>query len=172
MKNIRGKPPTPRTCRNYYTAFSTPSGRKKSRSSFCGRKAWKLTAENQRFILKTLKHLRQKGVCTCVTIRAALAREKAVAVDTTTIRKFLLAKGYKWLPRAQKRKYSPKQMQERAEFARKIVALGPAGVRRKLAFSMDGCVLSIPPRDVTGPHQFPAAFAATDVEVANREPIP
>lgn len=149
VKNLRGKRPTPRTCRNYYAAFSTSAGRKKSKYSSCGRQAWKLTAESRAFLLKTLKHLRQKGVCTCATLRAALAREKGVTVDESTIRKFLVSKGYKWLPRAQKRKYSPKQMQERAEFARKVVALGPACLRRKLAFSMDGCVLPIPPRDVT-----------------------
>ena len=149
VKNLSGKRPTPRTCRNYYHAFSVKAGRKKSNYDRCGRSPWKLTVHNQRFLLQTLQKLRKQGVCTCTTLRTALARDHGLSVDESTIRKFLQSKGYKWLPRAQKRKYTPKQMQERAEFARKVVALGPAALRRKLSFSMDGCVLPMPPRDVT-----------------------
>ena len=149
VKNLVGGRPTARTCWNYYAAFSMDAGRRKSQYKKCGRTAWKLTPAAQRFALKTLKKLRKQMLCTAATLRAELARERGVVVAPCTIRKFLKWKGYKWLPRAQKRKYSNKQKRERLHFAREVVAMGPAKLRKKLAMSMDGCILHMPPRDPT-----------------------
>eukprot|EP00435_Cladocopium_sp_Y103_P069316 s247_g33.t1 len=88
-------------------------------------------------------------MCTTKSLQAELARARGVAVDQSTIRKFLQAQGYRWLPRGQKRKYAPQQMSERKAFAEAVVALGPRRLRQKLSFSMDGCVLTIPAKDLT-----------------------
>ena len=149
VKNLSEGHPTPRTCRNVYEAFSTQAGRRKSQYNNCGRQAWKLTVDTQRFLIKTLKKLRRQGVCTSETLKMQLAREKGVRLEVSTIRKFLKSRGYYWLPRAQKRKYSAKQMRERLAFAEQVVALKASGLRKKLALSMDGCVLPMPPRDPT-----------------------
>ena len=58
-------------------------------------------------------------------LQAELARARGVAADQSTIRKFFQSKGYRWLPRGQKRKYTPQQMSERKAFAEAVVALGP-----------------------------------------------
>ena len=109
----------------------------------CGRK---LTRDVQRFLLQKLKQLRKTGLCTCAILQREVAREQGVALEISTIRKYLHSKGCKWLPRAQKRKYTAAQMRARVAFAQQVLALGPARLREKLSFAMDGCVLTIPPR--------------------------
>lgn len=93
--------------------------------------------------------MRKQGFCTTKSLQTELARTKGVAVVQSTLRRFLQAQGYKWLPRGQKRKYTAQQMQERKAFAHSVVALGPRRLREKLSFSMDGCVLTMPPKDPT-----------------------
>ena len=56
-------------------------------------------------------------------------------------------KGYKWLPRSQKRKYSKKDKQRRVEFAEKFAKMSVARISGEYAMAMDGVVLSLPPTD-------------------------
>lgn len=149
VKNLAGKQPSPRTCCQYYKQFSVSRGRKKTAYNNCGRRPWKLTTATQGFVLRSLRRMRKQGMCTTKSLQAELARARGVAVDQSTIRKFLQAQGYRWLPRGQKRKYTPQQMSERKAFAEAVVALGPCRLRQKLSFSMDGCVLTMPPKNLT-----------------------
>ena len=149
VKNLAGKRPSRRTCGQYYRLFSHQQGRKQSGYKKCGRRPWKLTEDSKNFLLRRLKKLRQELVCTSKTLQTELAKEKGVEVEESTVRKFLLSQGYKWLPRGQKRKYSAQQMRERQAFAQSVLNLGARRLREKLSFSMDGCVLTMPPRDLT-----------------------
>ena len=149
VQNLAGKRPSPRTCCQYYHSFSASAGRRKAGYKKCGRSAWKLTPAVKKWIIQTLKKRRCEGACTCASLRLELAREWGIAAEVCTIRKYIQSQGFKWLPRGQKRKYTQQQMQQRYKFAHSVVALGPARLRQKLSFSMDGCVLTLPPRDLT-----------------------
>ena len=50
--------------------------------------------------------------------------------------------------RAEAQVHSPAKS-ERKVFAEAVVALGPRQLRQKLSFSMDGCVLTMPPKNPT-----------------------
>ena len=113
----------------------------------CGRKPWKLIADSQAFLLRRLLADRMKKVVTSRSLAEDLAREKQVVVEASTIRKYLATKGYKWLPRAQKRKYTREAREERERFAKAALRLSKEALRVKLAMSMDGVVLSMPPGD-------------------------
>ena len=88
-------------------------------------------------------------VCTSGTLQRELLAKRGVQLDESAIRKALRRQGYFWLPKAQKRKYSAERRQERLRFARSVVQLSRARLREKLSFSMDGVLLSLPPRDPT-----------------------
>lgn len=62
MVNLKGEHPATRTVENYYKAFSRKAGRRKNKYANCGRKAWKLTKETQKFVIKRLKQLRRDTV--------------------------------------------------------------------------------------------------------------
>ena len=149
VRNVAGGRPSPRTCCQYYQRFSTVAGWKKSQYHQCGRRAWKLTADVRRFLLQRLKKLRQEGLCTCKLLQTELARQKGICVEVSTVQKFLKSQGYKWLPRAQKRRYTAVHMRERKASAHAVLSLGVCRLREKLSFSMDGCVLPLPPKDHT-----------------------
>lgn len=124
VRNVAGGRPSPRTCCQYYQRFSTVAGWKKSQYHQCGRRAWKLTADVRRFLLQRLKKLRQEGLCTCKLLQTELARQKGICVEVSTVQKFLKSQGYKWLPRAQKRRYTAVHMRERKAFAHAVLSLG------------------------------------------------
>lgn len=149
VKNLAGKRPSVPTCWQYHKSFSMTAGRRKSKYQKCGRKPWKLTADVQRYLLNSLKQRRLQEQCTCFTLQAALARAKGVTLEESTIRKFIMDKGYRWLPTVQKRLYTAAQKRQRLDFAERVIRLGRAGLHRKFAFAMDGCVLTMPPKDAT-----------------------
>ena len=66
-------------------------------------------------------------------------------VEMCTNRKYIQNQGYRWLPRGQKRRYTQEDMADRLAHTQAIVRLGEDGIRKKMPFSMDGCVLPIPP---------------------------
>lgn len=143
--NLQGLHPTWVTVKNVVTGFSVAKGCRKFHYSKCGRKPWKLTADVQQFILRRLLSDRVSKVVTSVTLQADLAAEMQVDIEGSTLRKFLLRKGYRWLPRNQKRKYSKEERDARVEFAKGVVRLSKAELRKKLCMSLDGVVLSSPP---------------------------
>ena len=149
VRNLKNQKPGQRTVERCYRAFSRRAGRVRTKYDKCGQKAHKVTAKVEAFLVKKLRRLRTKTVCTSRTLQHAAAREKGVKLCVSWVRKLLTKKGYKWLPKRQKRKYSASAKKVRVAFAKKVVALGPAALRRRLALAMDGVVLSLPPADPT-----------------------
>ena len=67
--------------------------------------------------------LRTKCFCTSSTLQRELLRETSVALEAPTIRRVLQSKGYRWLPRCQKPKYSKEDKEQRLEFAEQVLAM-------------------------------------------------
>ena len=111
----------------------------------CGRKPWKLTKEVQQFLIRRLLARRACEIVTSVSLQADLAKEMQVTVDDSTIRKFLTSRGYRWLPRSQKRRYDADEKKARVTFAKAALRLSKEDLRAKLNMSLDGVVLSMPP---------------------------
>ena len=149
VKNLQGDAPNAQTVTNVYKAFSTRGGRVKTKYKNCGRQAWKATPEVEKFLLKRLRELRCQCVCTSTTLQLVLAREKKVKLSTSYIRKLLVKHGYKWLRRSQKRKYDANTRAQRIAFAKQVLKMSAAQLRERLAFAMDGVILTMPPRDPT-----------------------
>jgi len=143
--NRRGHHPSKETVRVAYKAVNGPAkaGGKKYLYSRCGRKSWKVTKVVRSFLLKRLRALRTKTVCTATTLQREVLRDMGVKLDPSTIRKVLKKSGYKWLRRAQKVKHSAKSMKTRLAFAESVCKLSPSAFRAKLSMAMDGIVLSI-----------------------------
>ena len=89
----------------------------------CGRKATKATKAVQAFLVKRLVSLRLQCACAAVTLQRELVKLKGINLDVSTVRKVLSKHGYQWLPKAQKRKYSPARKRERVRFAQAVVRL-------------------------------------------------
>jgi transposase len=149
VKNLRGESPSVQTVTNVYDSFAARHGRVKTKYANCGRKKWKMTPDIEKFVIRRLRQLRSKCVCTATTLQHVLAREKNVRVHASCIRKVLLKHGYNWLPRSQKRKYSAEVCAERVAFAEQVVAMSAAKLRERLSLAMDGVVLTMPPSPAT-----------------------
>ena len=154
VTNLQGESPTAQCCSDYYDKFSARLGRAKTKYSNCGRQSWKFTRETKSWIIKELLKLRKECVCTSVTLQHALARERRIKVSSSGIRKVLMEKGYKWLPRSQKRLYSKKDRVARVRFAKAVLRLTNVELREKLSLSMDGVVLTMPPQDETARYNY------------------
>ena len=128
--NLEGNATCPDVAKRAYRNFFK-RGKRKAKYNYnkCGRKRWKITKEIEAFLLSKLRAKRKSGICTSKTLQFLLAQEKGVAVDDSTIRKFLTAKGYRWLPRSQKRKYTDGDMVLRAEFAKRVLRMSKAQLR-------------------------------------------
>lgn len=146
VKNVSGGHPTARTVANTYQKFSVDKGSRAFKYKKCGRRPWKLTKDNEAFIIRRMIAIRAKGVCTAETLRRELARERHVQVHVSTVQKVLKNHGYKWLPRNQKRKYSKEDMATRLAFAKTIADLTPQQANEKLNLSIDGVVITMPPK--------------------------
>ena len=70
-----------------------------------------------------------------------LAAEMHVDLEASSIRKILKKKGYRWLPRRQKPKYSREDRAARRRFAADILALGNREYRNH--FAMPSAVLCV-----------------------------
>ena len=103
--NVSGDNPSRNCVRETVAKFSVTKGHRKFNYDRCGRKPWKLTKEAQQFLVRRLAAWRTSQIVTSVTLQAALAEEMHITVEDSTVRKFLRSKGYKWLPRSQKRKH-------------------------------------------------------------------
>ena len=147
--NLQNKRPTHTTIRTLCRTFSRKRNCRPYQYKKCGRKPWKLTADVQKFVLRRLRSDRKWKAVTSTSLAEAIAKEKGVIVEASCVRKLLAKKGYKWLPRCQKRKYSTDERKERLCFAKALVRLSKADLREKLAMSLDGVVLSMPPANPT-----------------------
>jgi transposase len=147
VRNLKGARPSLFLVRSTYNEFSSKRGRRTLKYKKCGRKPWKVTKDVEAFLLKRLRALRRECICTSTTLQREVVREHGVALAGCTIRKVLQRNGYHWLPRAQKRKFTPSVMAERLAFAQRVVSMRPATLRKTLALAMDGVILSMPPKD-------------------------
>ena len=146
--NLKGEQPSPWLVASIYLEFNRKSGRRIYKYKKSGQKKWKVTKPVENFLLKRLLQLRKECICTSSLLARELLAKKSIEVEESTIRKVLKRKGYRWLPRAQKRKFSEAVMKEREAFAQSVKKLSPAGFRAKLALAIDGVVLTIPPKNV------------------------
>ena len=152
--NIGGAKPSWGAVRDLCQGFSMKKACRPYKYKKCGRKPWKLTGDIQTFVLKRLLADRIRSVVTSTSLAEDVAKAKGVIVEASCIRKLLARKGYRWLPRATKRKYSPAQKQARLRFAVAVKRLSKKALRHKLAMALDGVVLSMPPADATERHNY------------------
>jgi transposase len=144
--NLKGEPTCPDVAKRAYNKFfKRGASNGKYDYAKCGRKPWKLTKDLQEFLIRTLRAQRKKGACTSKTLQVILAKEKDAVVADSTIRRVLQAKGYRWRPRAQKKKYTGPQMQVRLQFAKRVLRMSRAQLRKELGLAIDGVVLEMPP---------------------------
>ena len=147
VKNLEGDNPSEWLARKVYNTFSRKAGRCKYNYDKCGRKPWKVTPKVRTFIVNKLMQLRKRHIVTSTTLQGSGAKKFKIQLDASYIRKILVNAGYKWLPRAQKKKYTPDQMKARLRFAKFVCSLSKKALRERLSFSMDGVVLAAPPRN-------------------------
>ena len=147
VRNLKGGRPSKELVRRTYKQFCCKIGHRKFKYGNCGRKAWKVTPEIRAFVVKQLLTLRMGCICTATTLQREVAKKKKVKIATSTVRKILLKAGYEWLPRAQKPKIPARILIQRLAFARRVMNMGPKELQRNLALSMDGVILSTPPKD-------------------------
>ena len=150
--NLEGETPGWKVCRDAFNRAM--AGRsKKDKYANCGRNAI-LDKALRSWIVRRLRSLRKSGECTSVVLQMALAKEKKVTVEASTVRRALKKEGYKWLNRTKKPKYDAKHRQERLKFARKVLSFSVADFKKEMNFSMDGWVCVIPPADPVGRENF------------------
>ena len=123
VANLMGKPSTFETVRRAVKRFKTKTGMSNYKYSRCGRQAWKLTPEVNTWLVQQLLALRKTGVCTSTTLQKALVDTWKIKVSDSAIRKVLKTKGFRWLQRAQKRKYSREDKKARLACAMSIAQL-------------------------------------------------
>ena len=140
--------------RNIVNEFDAREGYRKYNYKNCGRKAWKMTADVEKYVIRRLLAKRVHDVVTSVSLQADVARDKGIEVDAATLRKLLKKRGYKWLPRSQKRKYSKDERKARLKFARAVLRLTMAALKEKLGLSLDGVVLTRPPENETDRYNY------------------
>lgn len=146
VKNLNKKHPSPWLVRNTYNDFDTKLGHVPYNYSNCGRTAEKATPAVKQFLVRKLLGLRQKNIVTSVVLQKELLLERDVELEASYIRKILKEKGYTWLPRSQKAKYTKEVMLKRLRFAKFVLSKTDRQLRERLSFSLDGIVLTVPPQ--------------------------
>ena len=149
VRNLRGERPSLSTVQRCYRAFSVRGGRVRTKYANCGNKVHKVTKEMETFLVRRLRQLRTKMVCTSWTLQHEFARKKGIKLSVSWVRKVLAKKGYRWLPKRQKRQYSAAAKAARMAFAKKMLGKSVGDLRRRFSFAMDGIVLAMPPVDPT-----------------------
>ena len=151
--NVSGNTPSWVCVRETLQGLSVTKGCRKFKYARCGRKPWKMSTDIQKFIIRRLVAQRANQIVTSVTLQADVASDKGV-IEDSTIRKFLKKRGYTWLPRNQKRKYSAVAKAARVKFAKAVLRMSKAALRQKLSMSLDGVVLSMPPTNDTDRYNY------------------
>ena len=139
--------PSESQCRDVCKAFSIRKGRRAYKYKKCGRKPWKITKDVETFLIRKLRELRVKCVCTSTTLQRELLRKKNVQVECSIIRKVLKRNGYRWLRRIQKPQYNKNDRDARMAFADEVLEMSRAELAKYLTMCMDGVVLSLAPTE-------------------------
>lgn len=149
VKNLRGEKPLPRHVANTFKKFDSRLGRRPYQYKKSGLKPWKVTKEVEKYLVKKLREKRCKSVCTSTVLQKALSSDMGVKLSASHVRRILQKKGYRWLPKRQKRLYTKAQRAARVAFAEQVTSMSGHGLRQKLSMAMDGVVLTMPPSDPT-----------------------
>ena len=145
--SVIGQRPGVRTLKRHAAALRSSGRCKTYKFHKCGRKPWKVTPQMETFVVRRVRALRRSCVCTATTLQREVAAQFGTQLHVSTIQKVLCKKGYKWLPRSQKPRLSAALMAERARWAAAVLRLSDAALREKLSLSLDGVVLSMPPKE-------------------------
>ena len=159
--------------------FSQKSGQRVYNYQNCGQKPTKVTKTIEKFLVQRLLALRLLCTCTATTLQREVLAAKGVSLDVSTIRKILSKRGFQWLPKARKRKYSKRRKQERLAFAKAALDEGRAAGeafavhgRRWPGSATQGChrhgELQCPRHR---PH-VPETRGSWDGEAGRRRPVP
>ena len=147
VKNLKGGRPSFDLVRQTYRKFAGRVSRRRYNYKKCGRRCYKVTTDVKKFLIQRMLKMRQSNVCTSTALQREVAAEKGVSIAASTIRKVLKQAGYRWLPRAQTRRFSHEDLAARRAFTQQVVDMSPAAFRRQFGLSMDGCVLGVPQAD-------------------------
>lgn len=153
VKNLAGRHPYWKVCRDAYKRFDSRLARPRYKYGNCGRKA-KLTSALRKWLVRRLLALRKSCVCTSTTLQRELANKKRVIVEASSVRRALQLAGYRWLRRSKKPRYSPEVRAERVVFSREVLAMTPSEFRDHLHLAMDGVVVVVPPKGVVARENF------------------
>ena len=154
VRNLLGKKSSADCVRRACGRFDARVGVSKYKYDRCGRKAYKVTPETKTFLLRKLLALRRSNTCTSATLQGELSKEKKITLSCSWIRKILNNAGYRWRPRAQKRKYTSDQRTVRLALSKRMVRLGKEGLDEFLSIKTDGTIIPIPPDDPTDRRNF------------------
>ena len=149
VKNLQGDRPSAWLVADVYKSFDLDLGHVPYDYENCGRTAVLATPEVKQFLVRKLLGLRAKNIVTTTVLQRELMAAKNIELDCTYIGKILKEAGYRWLPRAQKPKYSKEVMLQRLTFAEFVLSLSDKRLRERLSLSMDGVVLTVPPKNST-----------------------
>jgi len=93
VRNLAGKPPSMSTMYRSYMEFADAKGRRELRYEKSGRNPWKVTKEVEAYIIRRLRYLRRRCVCTSATLQREVARDKGIAIAASTVRKARVGRG-------------------------------------------------------------------------------
>ena len=153
VKNLAGGVPNWQVCRDAYHRMCGSGLSAGSNYQNCGRSAV-ITPEIRRWLVARLKVLRKTTVCTSAALQRELAKKKGIVVQACTVRKHLGIAGYKWLPRTTARLYTVEERRQRKDFAEEVLQMTPQELKSKVHLSMDGVVLTIPPKGLIARRNF------------------
>ena len=148
VKNLEGRRPSEDVVRRVFQRFNVKKGRVQYNYGNCGRTPYKLIPPVSTFLVRQLLKERRKNIVTATSLQADVYKELGAQVSTSAIRKYLVSKGYHWLPRAQKRQYDKPTMLKRWGFGSRFFNRSLKTIHEQfVTLAMDGVVLTVPPVD-------------------------
>ena len=95
---MAGTHPSIRTRQRVYASYNKKLGRRVFKFARCGRKRWKVTRNVEAFVVRRLRALRQRCICTSTTLQRELKKSMDIVLECSTIRRILARHGYRWRP--------------------------------------------------------------------------
>ena len=83
VRTLQNEKPSETQCRDVYNGFNRRLGRKTYNYKKCGRKPWKVTPAVCSFLVKRLRALRTKCVCTATTLQRELKKDMDVTASSS-----------------------------------------------------------------------------------------
>ena len=139
VKNLSGGVPYWKVCRDAYNEIEQPRHILKDAYSNCGRKPT-LTNEVSKWLVRRMLKLRRCMDVTSTDLAQVLAKERAIEVEASSIRKALKKAGDRYLARSKKPMYNKEQKLKRLQFGQKYMD-------EEIHMFMDGVVFTVPPQN-------------------------